>query len=91
LTALQMITTTPGVARLQAEWIAKQAFGFWRESQWPSKSALSRERHRKKFLAYAREAIELLGVDAVAGHSLDRDWQAIIREIGREFTVAPEP
>jgi hypothetical protein len=90
LTASQMITATPGVARLQAEWIAKQAFAFCRESHWPSKSALSRERHRKKFLAYAREDIQLFGLDAVVNASLDRDWQAIIREIEREFQAAPE-
>jgi hypothetical protein len=44
------IAPTAAIARLQGEWILRQARDFWRESHWPSKTALSRERLRKKFL-----------------------------------------
>jgi hypothetical protein len=56
----------------------------------PSKSPLARERHRKKFLAYARQAIVLAGAETVAGYNLDNDWQAMIREIASELAGAAE-
>src|SRR5262245_61103253 len=53
---------------------------FWRDSQSRFKSPLARERHRKRFMAYAKDAIRLAGVDAVAKVNNDREWESMIRE-----------
>jgi hypothetical protein len=39
-------------------------------------------------LAYARQAIVLAGVDAVAGFDHNDEWQAMIREIASELAGA---
>ena len=83
-----VIRPTENVARLQVEWVVRQAMDFWRDSQSRYKSPLARERHRKKFLVYAKEAIRLAGVDAVAKVQNDNDWEKMIRELGREGEMA---
>jgi len=83
-----VIRPSDSVAKLQTDWVVRQAMDFWRDSQSRHKSPLARERHRNRFLAYAKEAIRLAGVEAVARCDNASEWQQMIRELGREDQMA---